>query len=453
MTAERPPGRTPPATLAAYAAPAFAFSIPTIPVYIYLPAVYADDLGLGLAATGAAIVIARAFDTLSDPVVGLMSDRLNTRYGLRKPWMVAGGVVAALGLLLIAFPPRHVGAVYLASALVALFAGWTAVSVPYTAWGAELATGYDERTRVTSAREGAALAGIFLASLLPALVGSNSSERLKWIALVAIVSGCVSLFMVARVVPDRSLAREIRSGATRFPFNLRRLAADVAGNKPFLRLLAAWFINGLANGLPAALFILYMTHALKAGAGIQPVFVIAYFSAAVVAVPGIYGLGIVFGKHRAWCIAMVGACVAFAVVPFLAAGQFTAFLAVCLVTGAALGADLILPPALQADVIDLDRMRHGRMRTGTYFAVWSAAAKSATAISSGLGLVAVGAAGFDPTAVDDRGLTVLVVAYSVVPIILKAAAIALLWSFPLTERRHAIIRKRLAAMAKRVGIS
>jgi len=378
---------------------------------------------------------------------------MKTRYGLRKPWMVLGGVVAAVGLLLTAFPPEHAGAAYLASALLVLFAGWTAVSVPYAAWGAELATGYDQRTRLTSVREGAALTGIFLASLLPAVVGSDSAERLKWIALVAIASGCVSLVVVAWVVPDSTIPRNVPTGRKRAPFDLRRLVADMAGNKPFLRLVAAWFINGLANGLPAALFILYLTHALKADNRIQPVFVLAYFAAAVVALPATYGLSLLLGKHRTWCMAMTGACLAFAAVPFLGPGQFAAFLVVCLVTGVALGADLILPPALQADVIDLDRLRHGRMRTGTYFAVWSAAAKSATAIAGGMGLVAVGAAGFDPAAVDDRGLTALVVAYSVVPVLLKTAAIALIWSFPITQRRHAIIRERLDTLAMRRNLS
>ncbi len=95
------------AVLAAYAAPAVAFAIPTIPLYVYLPAVYADDLGLGLTATGTAILIARVFDALSDPVVGYFSDTVRSRLGLRKPWIIAGALVAAAGMLLVALPPGH----------------------------------------------------------------------------------------------------------------------------------------------------------------------------------------------------------------------------------------------------------------------------------------------------------------------------------------------------------
>ena len=435
-------------TLAAYSAPAFAFAVPTIPIYIYLPAVYADELGMGLAATGTAILIARVLDTLSDPVVGLLSDRTPTGFGLRKPWMIFGAAVAAVGMLLTAFPPATPGIAFLTCSLVVLLAGSTAVSVPYNAWGAELDTSYNGRTRLTSTREGLALGGILFASLLPTFIAGTSSDRFRWVALTAIVSGAAGIAAIALLVPDKTLRRD---GGNEHPtaFDIRTLMSEMAGNLPFLRLVAAWFINGLANGLPAALFILYLTYGLGADSRMQPLFVLTYFLAAVVALPAVYALSVKIGKHRAWCFSMIAACAAFALVPLLEAGQFGLFFGVCAVTGAALGADLILPPALQADVIDLDRLRFRKQRTGTYFAVWSAAAKSATAIAGGLGLIAVGAAGFDPAAVDAPGVTALVLAYSVVPIALKAAAIALLWSFPITMQRHAIIRRRLDSLSTR----
>ncbi|WP_204320644.1 hypothetical protein, partial [Klebsiella pneumoniae] len=70
---------------------------------------------------------------------------------------------------------------------------WTAVVVPYTAWGAELTLGYAERVRVTTAREGAGLAGIVFASLVPALVGGGAVAQLGMLALAAIGLGTAGL--------------------------------------------------------------------------------------------------------------------------------------------------------------------------------------------------------------------------------------------------------------------
>ncbi len=81
--------------------------MPTLPVYVYLPTFYAEDLGLGLAAIGGALLLARCFDVVTDPLIGLLSDRFRLRWGRRKPWIVAGAAIAALGLVRLFEPPDN----------------------------------------------------------------------------------------------------------------------------------------------------------------------------------------------------------------------------------------------------------------------------------------------------------------------------------------------------------
>lgn len=123
-------------TLLFYALPGLAFAMPTIPVYVYLPTYYADDLGLGLAVTGAILLAARAFDVVTDPLVGSLSDRWRTRWGRRKPWILAGAVLAAISLVQLLAPPSAVGPAFLFGWVITLFLGWTLVAIPYNAWGA-----------------------------------------------------------------------------------------------------------------------------------------------------------------------------------------------------------------------------------------------------------------------------------------------------------------------------
>ena len=430
-------------TLLAYALPGFAVALPTIPVYIHLPALYGVELGLGLAATGLVLLVARLFDTVTDPLVGALSDRFGFRGARRKPWIAAGACIAGLGLFKVLNPPVGADASYLMIWSVTLYGGWTMVAVPYLAWGAELSNDYGERTRIAAWRETCALVGILGAGAVAAWVtgrGGAQAEASSAVAWVAILAGAAFLPLALWHVPDR--APRIPSPGTSGSRTWLAGARSLAANGPFRRLLAAWFINGLANGIPAALFLIYLEHGLGADAAMQPLFILGYFVAAVAAVPFWSALSRRIGKHRAWSVAMTAAVAAFVIVPLIPAGGFAAFAVVCIVTGAALGADLVLPPAIQADVVDYDRWRSGQDRPGVQFALWGMSTKLALAAAVGLALPGLEMAGFD-TADPAGGRDALVVIYAAIPAVIKGAAIAIVWRFPLTERRQAALRRRL----------
>jgi Na+/melibiose symporter-like transporter len=432
--------------LVSYALPALVLALPTIPVYIYLPTLYGVELGLGLAVTGLVLLGARLFDTVTDPLVGALSDRFAVRGSRRKPWIAVGTVIAGLGLFNILNPPPAVDSGYLLGWSMVLYAGWTMVAVPYMAWGAELSTDYNERTRITSWREGFMLLGIVGAGAVNAFAtqsGWTERDAIGAIAWVAIGLGIVVVPLLLWKVPDRAAASPTaRTGMA----ELRGGLASLIRNRPFLRLLSAWFLNGIANGIPAALFFIYLEHGLGADAAERPLFVLAYFVAAIVTIPLWSALSRRFGKHRVWCWAMAAACGAFLAVPLIPEGAFVAFAIVCVVTGMALGADLVLPPAIQADVVDYDELRSGRSRVGLQFALWGMCTKFALAAAVGLALPVLDASGFDPAAPTDSGKSVLTVIYALVPVVIKVTAIAIVWRFPLTAEKHAVIRRRLGRL-------
>ena len=431
--------------LLAYALPAFVVALPTIPVYIHLPALYGVELGLGLAATGLALLVARIFDTVTDPLIGALSDRLSFHGFRRKPWIAVGAAIAGLGLFKILNPPVAVGAAYLLGWSLVLYAGWTMVSVPYNAWGAELSDDYDERTRITSWREGIALLGILGAGALTAALagfGWTEAESAGAIAWAAMALGAVFMPVLLFVVREGQAGGEAKAPVGRL--HLQDGVGTLLANGPFLRLLSGWFLNGLANGIPAALFFIYLEHGLGADARLRPLFVLAYFVAAVASIPLWRFMSHRIGKHRTWCWAMLGACAAFVAVPVLPQGAFAGFAAVCVVTGMGLGADLILPPAIQADVVDYQRFRSGRGRAGLQFALWGMSTKLALAAAVGLALPGIEVLGFDPAAPTDSGRQALTVIYALVPVVIKVMAIAVIWRFPLTAEKHAAIRRRLS---------
>jgi Na+/melibiose symporter-like transporter len=228
------------------------------------------------------------------------------------------------------------------------------------------------------------------------------------------------------------------------PPGLAAIVAPLLANAPFRRLLSAWVINGMANGLPAALFLLVVTHLLEAADKAGPL-LLAYFLAGILAVPGWTRLAARLGKHRAWCAAMLWASLVFAFVPLLGPGDWVPFLAISILSGAALGADLALPPAIQADVVDLDRVETGEGRAGLLFAVSSMAQKLGNAAAVGIGLPLLEALGFRAGPGGAAGLGALVGLYCVAPVALKLAAVALMWRFPLDAGTQARLRARIGA--------
>jgi Na+/melibiose symporter-like transporter len=442
---EKAPLRT--GILIAYALPAFVVALPTIPVYINLPPLYGIDVGLGLALTGIVLLGARIFDTISDPVVGLLCDRFSFLGGYRKPWIAVGAAIAGIGLFMVLHPPYGADAFYLLFWSVVLYIGWTMVAVPYTAWGAELSGDYDERTRITSWREAFGLLGILGAGALAAVttaLGGDERESLHVITVAAIAFGLLALPLMLWYVPEVPLRRS-RQRQLALP-HLARLFSSLLANRPFLRLLSAWFLNGLANGIPAALFFVYLEFGLGSDDEQRNYFVLAYFLSAVLSIPLWQVLSRRFGKHRVWCGAMIAACLAFATVPWIAVGSFSAFGLVCVITGMALGADLALPPAMQADVIDYGALRDRAVRTGLYFSLWGMSTKLSLALAVGLALPAIEYLGFDPEAPTESGRQALAVIYALLPVVIKVAAIAVIWRFPLTARKQRIVRRKLDRM-------
>lgn len=435
-------------TIIWYALPAFALAMPTIPLYVYLPTFYAETLGLGLTATGAALLLARAIDVISDPLIGIASDRLRFRSGRRRPWVLLGAVIAGVGLIRLLDPAEGADATYLAIWSVVLFLGWTLIAVPYSAWGAELSGDYAERARITGTREALTIAGVLAAGAAPAIaagLGGSEADGLAAVGWLAVATGLPAILLLVWRVPDPL------PGAASVSIPLRLAALeDLRANRPFVRLLSGWFINGLANGLPSVLFPLYVQYGLEAGATMRGVLIMSYFLAGIGAIPLWVWLSRRFGKHRAWCFAMILACAAFIWVPVLGPGDTAAFFVICLVTGMALGADMALPPAMQADVIDLDTFRTGQERAGLFFALWSMSTKLALAASVGVAFPALAAFGFtvgaDNTA---AALLALAVIYALVPTVLKIIAIGIIWNHPIDQRRQSIIRRRLASRARR----
>lgn len=431
--------RLPFGALLAYGIPGLPLAVLGLPLFIYLPTFYASDLGLSLTAVGAVLLIARLWDGLTDPIVGLLSDHTRTRWGRRRPWIVGATPLVLVSLWMLFVPPEGAGILHLLVWSMLLYLGWTMLSLPHAAWGAELSDDYHERSRITASREIFVVLGTLIAAGLPVLV-SGTAEVLRVLAIGLLVAlplaiG-ISCGLLGEPKPTERRITKWREGM-----------ALLLANHPFRRLIAAYLLNGVANGLPATLVLLFAAQVLQLEQ-FSGIFLVVYFGCGILSIPLWLAASKRLDKHRAWCVAMLLNCAFFAPVPLLGAGDFAGFMAICVATGLCLGADLSLPPSMQADVVDVDTLESGERRAGLYFALWGLATKLALALAVGIAFPILDLAGFDAQAAPGgnagAGLWTLVGLYSMAPIAFKLAAIALIWNFPLTASAHAAIKARLA---------
>ncbi|HRY23180.1 MAG: MFS transporter [Geminicoccaceae bacterium] len=407
-----------------------------LPFYVYLPTFYVTELGLDLATVGAVLLAARLLDVVTDPLVGTLGDRTRSRFGRRRPWMLG-----ALPLLLVAsfflFLPREgAGGLYLFLWASVAFLAWTMLLLAYSAWGAELSTDYDERSRIFGAREGFVILGIILAAALPTLIGAGPGSATTMAAI---------FWSMALLLPLAFAVLLWRIGESAYaetrPLKFVAGLGVAFANRPFRRLVFAYLLNGVANGLPATLFLLYVQHVIEAPGASGPLLLV-YFASGLVAIPAWLWLSYRIGKHRAWSLSMLWVCGVFALVPLLGAGDVWWFATVCVASGLGLGADLALPTAMQADVVDADSAVTGNRRAGLYFALWSMATKLSLALAVGIAFGTLDVAGFaaEGTSNGPIALLALVGLYALLPVAMKFASIFLVWNFEIDAARLGELR-------------
>ncbi|MEO1774140.1 MAG: MFS transporter [Pseudomonadota bacterium] len=425
--------------LAAYAAPAMVLAALYLPLFTYVTPFYAEEQGVALGVLGLAWICIRLFDAVSDPVIGWLSDRTPGRFGRRRLWLAASVPLIAVSTWMAFVPPADAGLWHAVLWLFLLTLGWSMAQTPYAAWGAEIAPDYSSRLRVTAWREALVLVGTVLSTILY-VVGGEGGEGLRTVALGVIVGLPLLMLLALWRVPDPPRPA---SAASPPGLTFRAGLATLADNRPFRRLLAAWFVNGAANGLPASLFLFFVADRLEAPEA-QGMLFLLYFLSAVLGIPfwnWAAGRGVgAWAKHRVWGAAMVYACAIFAAALLLGPGDIVPFAIITVLTGLAFGADLTLPPAIQADVVAADTAETGAERAGLFFALWQVATKAALALSSGLAYIALDFAGFTAGGENSEGaLLALALLYAGAPIVLKLIAVWLMWGFELDRERLATL--------------
>ncbi|MEM9622679.1 MAG: MFS transporter [Pseudomonadota bacterium] len=421
------------------------------PAAVFIPRFYSSDMGIPLALVGTFILITRVLDVFTDPLMGYISDRTNTRLGRRRPWVILATPLMMLAIYRLYMPPEVVDGWYLFGWLTVLSLGVTMMLIPYYAWGAELSTDYHERSRITGWRAAMGAIGQLTAQAVPAAalfffaIGGTAAV-LELVGTTMLIIMPIAVLCTVLFTPEPE--QQVRSSMPVLP-GLKLMLK----NGPFLRLLIAFMIGFIGLNITTPLYLFFVADVL--GAENETIYMLTcFYLSTIVAIPFWVKLASRIGKHKAYIASYVAIACAHPFYLLLGEGDFWWMLPITMVTGfAAGGFSQTLPNSMKADVIDLDTLQSGENRAALFFSAWSFAQKATASIGSAIALYGLALWGFDPgpEAVNSEsevfGLRFL---FSTFPSIFFLTGAAIVWKYPITEARHAEIR---AELAKREAIA
>lgn len=403
-----------------YGLPGFALAFAALPLYLLTPALYADKIGVSLAAVGIVLMLTRLTDAFSDPIIGRLMDRSTTGLWV---WMAVAVAVMAASLSLLVNPPvtwlqsLTEGSTGLMAwmgitALVVSLANSTA-TLAHQSWAVAWAVDPKPQSRLVASRESWALLGVIVASVIAA-------QRSGAAMAIVLLAGSGIAIAASMGIRSHGAAKRVAKSA----IDAARWS-DMFAVHEFRKLLVAFSINALANAIPATLVLFFLQDALGASRNESSLLLAGYFASAAVSVAFWTWVANKIGIMGAWKSAMLIAAAAFVWTLTLGHGDIVAFTVICVATGFALGAELVCPPVLLGMVISAGGHR-GQLES-SYFGIWNLVIKLALAAAAGLALPVLGLLQYVPGGASQASnISALQWAYAGVPCLLKCIAVVAL---------------------------
>ena len=421
---------------------------------IAFPVFFTSIFGLTVADTAALMLIARMFDVVTDPLMGSLADRTQSRWGTYRPWLIFGAIPFGLIFALLLYTPDlpPVGKRIWAYAFYLLMmAVYTAVNVPYGSLLGVMTNDDNEKNQFSSFRMVGAYAmgfiTLFSFPYLQKMVGGTEQHQYAVLGIFFGVVAAIGTLACGLMTKER--LKPVR--AEKFSF---KPFADLFKNKPWIFLtligICTNFFNGFRYAVAAYMFDYILGKEITMGGLIINYTVFMMFGEATCMVFG--GLSPKFtkwvgSKHKAFMIA-AAICVAFSVLYFFMPRDPSAIwllIAIVILTSVGIGLYSPLLWSMYADVADYATEKNGTSSTGLIFSSGTMAQKFGTAISGSLVAMLLGFSGFVSGTDPITGDTVITITdiesvkqmiwclFSIFPAIIAGIMIGLLYIYPIKK--------------------
>lgn len=371
-------------------------------VTTFFPVLLTTVLGQSAAVAGLLLTVSKLYDVVADLVIGIASDRTRSRWGRRRPYLLAGAIISALSFLMIFMPPALDGdalIVYMAVALIVYSTGYSLFAVPYIAMAGEMTDGFHERTRLLSFRTffisvGQLLGAAGMAALIGWAGGGSRGYALMGGAAASLI-GTTMLISFLGTAKARQAASAPSSAAKLPPLGQMR---TLLSNRPFVLLMAAKIVQYFAISIFTTTKLLFLLNVIGIGyAGLINLTLVQNI-VGMISVPLWTWAGRRMGKRRAYLLAILTLGAMYA--SWFVTGPGLSMQGVWLrgaLNGVAATGVILLSISMLPDVMEYDRRTTGLRREGLFSSIYAFMEKLAYAVGPGLIGLLLAAGGFVAT--------------------------------------------------------
>ncbi len=401
---------------------------------IMLPAFFAEVHGFKISVIGILIFLSKIVDIITDPLMGWLNDK---NFFPRKVYLLIGGILSGLALTQLFLKQDVDQEIFLLVWLSILYIGWTMFQIPYLSIGYDLEKNYFLRTKLSATREFFILLGLFCSLGIPMFFSISNEKLLENIVIIALLFGLMGLILFCSLIPENRRTNEKKIKFKKVFKNLRK-------NIYFSKIFFVLVVNNLANVFPMVLFAFFITYVLGGDDSNRQTTLFFYFLFAIIGVPFWTIISKKYGKKEVWSISLFLSAMFFLLVFFLENGNFLFFIIISCITGFCLGADLIIPPSIQADITDWHRSKFSEDISGVLFSIITFLNKFAFAVVSIFVFGIMGVLDFDTDGEINANVRLfIIISYALAPILLKLLAAYLLINFKLKENELQKIQKKI----------
>jgi glycoside/pentoside/hexuronide:cation symporter, GPH family len=392
-----------------------------LPIYLHAPKFYVDTYGVSLATLGGVLAALRLIDVVQDPFLGWLAGVTQRYRGAMVPFAATMMAAAMLGLFAITPPIAPIW--WFALTLTVLFTAFSYLTIVFYANGVARALdlGTEGHLRLAGWRETGGLIGVCLAAVAPTALIQVMPNPYTGFALGFAIFAAIAVALMRHEWVDTSFTAQT-PGLAGFGIALR--------DGPARNLLLVALFNGAPVAVTSTLF-LYFVESRLAAPGYEGAFLLLFFLSAALSSFAWSKLAQTYGAKPVLMAAMALSIITFIFAATLGAGDLLGFAAICIASGAALGADMTLLPAIFARRLAALDTKGGE---AVAFGLWSFVSKLSLAIAAGTLLPILDASGFQSGQSNpESALQTLTNLYAVVPCALKLVAMAVLARTPTSK--------------------
>jgi len=427
----------------------------------YMLFFYTDVFGITAKAAGTMFIVTKIWDAVNDPMMGIIADRTNTRWGKFRPYLIWGAIpFGVLGVLTFTTPELNDTGklIYAYITYTLLMMAYTAVNVPYSAIMGVMTSNSHERTTISSFRFIAAFTGLlFVQYFIPTMTEDAVNPAKSWQWTLTIVSGlAVVLFFIAffsckeRVQPPKGQKTPIKQDL-----------ADLISNKPWVFIGAATVFQLMFLCMRGGSTMFYFQYFVKDQEIMlfEKAFSLSYsklFSLFTMSGTAFTILGVVltkhiskaFGKSSTYSAFLGIAGITSALLIFLGPQSIVLMFVLNFITSFSVGPVSVLQWAIYTDTADYSEWKKGRRATGLVMSASLFALKLGIALGAAATAWILAAYGYQANVEQTaNGLFGIRMVMTVYPAIFAMIGMVLMFFYPL--KKHMMMQVETELVARR----